>query len=324
MSRRKRRRHAQSRKKSRRLRQTTSRLQAVFRRADSLLERDRAWEAADLLEPLLTSYPDVADLHHYIGHARLKVGDTWGGLAEYECAVELSQDPSYWLSLASLYLEVELNVHALHAFRQVLERQADVPVNDVVRGAIVSLEQGVLNTADSLELPLAQVEEGLHPFENGRRALSEGNFPACIVASEQAIRLLGDWPPPRNNLSLALFFDGQPERAIVTVRQVLSHAPENFHAFSNIVRFLTWTGSEEDARALWSQLKDIITPRGDIARLKMAEAAAALGEDESVYQLLKPLDEPEVIREEVQHHKHPARQKKECGSAESRHNDQGE
>ncbi len=295
---RKRQRHAPPTQKSHRHRQATNKLQAIFGQADSLIDRGRTQEAIALLEPLLASYPRVADLHYYVGYAHVKAGDIWGGLAGYERAMELSRDPSYWLPLASLYLELELNAHALHAFRQVLERQADIPMIDEVRGAAAALEEDVLETAHALGLPGAQVEKGLHHLEDSQRALRKNDFPAGIAASQRAIRLLADWPPPRNNLSLALFYDGQPEKAIATARQVLSQAPDNVQALSNAIRFLAWTGQEADARALWAQLKEIM-PQGNSERLKMAEAAASMNEDESVYRLLRPLAKSEGRREGV-------------------------
>jgi Flp pilus assembly protein TadD len=283
---------------SRRPRRRSVDLQKTFSRADSLIARGRAQEAIDLLEPLLASHPRVADVHYYIGYAHAKAGDVWGGLAGYERALELSRDPSYWLPLASLYLELELNAHALYAFRQVLERGADIPMIGDVRKAVTSLEEDVTETARNLGLPVAQVEKGLRHLEDGQRAMQSNDFPACIAANRQAIKLLGDWPPPRNNLSMALFFNGQPEEAIAAARQVLSKVPENVQVLGNAIRFLAWTGQEPDARALWAQLEEI-TPQGDSERLKMAEAAAILGEDESVYQLLKPLDKPGMFLEGV-------------------------
>jgi len=129
--------------KPRRHRQGTNNLQAIFKQADNLIGHGHAQEAIALLEPLLASYPRVADLHYYVGYAHVKAGDIWSGLAGYERAMELSGDPGYWLSLASLYLELELNAHALHAFRQVLKRQADVPMIDKVREMVASLEKDI-------------------------------------------------------------------------------------------------------------------------------------------------------------------------------------
>ena len=183
MSKRKRKPHGHARQSSRRARQATKRLQTVFARADNLLEQGRAWEALELLEPLLTSYPDIADLHFIVGRAHLALDDSWGALAGFERAVELSQDPDLWPPLASLYLEVGLNSHALHALRQVLKLQPGIPEVDAVREMIVSLEQEVLQAAASLELPVAQVEKGFRLFGDGRRALSENDFPSSIGAS---------------------------------------------------------------------------------------------------------------------------------------------
>jgi Flp pilus assembly protein TadD len=281
-----------------RSRRPTTDLQAALSRADSLIARDRAQEAIDLLEPLLASYPRSADLHYYVGYARAESGDIWGALWGYQRALKLSRDPSYWLPLASLYLELELNAHAVHAFRQVLKDQVDIPTLHAVRETTAVLEQGILATANGLGLPVAQTEKGLRLLEEGQRALYTNDYSTCISINRKAIKLLGDWPPPRNNLSLALFFDGQPERAIATARQVLSRFPDNVQALSNAIRFLAWTGKEAEARKLWAQLKEIAPPR-DGDRLKMAEAAAIVEDDDSVYELLKPLDQTRVAQGEI-------------------------
>ena len=96
-------------------------LETIFEQADSLINMSRAPEAVALLEPLVGAYPRLAAIHYYLGYAQIKSGDNWAGLSGYEQAFELSRDPDYWLPLASLYLELELNAHALNAFRQVLK-----------------------------------------------------------------------------------------------------------------------------------------------------------------------------------------------------------
>jgi Flp pilus assembly protein TadD len=268
----------------------TAELQQALDKAESLIRRGRAQQALELLEPLLETYPRVADLHYSVGFARAETGDVWGGLDGFERAMELNHNPDYWLPLAALYLQAEFRAHALHAFQQVLRLQDDVPAPDAVRETIAVLEEEIVTVANGLRLPASQVEKGLRRMEVGIRAIHTDDFPACIAASRRAIELLNDWPPPYNNLSQALFFDGQPEEAISIVRQVLSQTPDNVQALSHGVRFLAWTGQETEARALWARLKEI-TPDGYTERIKMAEAAATLDEDESVYQLLKPLDD---------------------------------
>jgi len=283
---------------SRQHQQPSPELQKTLNRADDLIAQGHAQAAIDLLEPLLASHPRVAKLHYYVGYAHAETGDPWGALTACERAMELSQDPGYWLPLALLYLDLELNAHALHAFRQVLKRPADIPTIGDMREVVASLEQSILVVTHELGISASQVEQGLRHMEDGLRALHGHDFPACIAANRRAIKLLAGWPPPRNNLSLALFHSGQPEKAIATARQMLAQSPDNVQALSNAIRFLAWTGRETEARALWPQLKGI-TPLDSSERLKMAEAAAILNQDELVYQLLKPLDHPRAAREQT-------------------------
>lgn len=64
------------------------------------------------------------------------------------------------------------------------------------------------------------------------------------------MRLLGNWPPPRYNLSQALFLEGKPQGASGTARRVLVHDPDNLQALANSIRFLASTGEEAQAREL--------------------------------------------------------------------------
>lgn len=290
MTKRKRKRRKRKRpRRRRRRRQPSVDLDEVFEQADDLINRGRVGEAIQLLEPLLESHPREAELHYYLGYARLKAGDLWRAADGYERALELSRDQGHWLPLASIYLDLGLRAHALHAFREMFEQRIDVPMIDAARQEVAALEEDVMRTADDLDLPVARVEEGLYHLEEGQRALQRGDYSACIESNHQAIKRLGNWPPPHNNLSLGLFFGGQPEEAVAVARELLSHYPENIHTLANAIRFLTWTGREMEARQLWETLRDV-EPETNDWRVKKAEAAAILGEDEGVYGLLKPLD----------------------------------
>ena len=274
-------------------RQPTAELKKTLARAEKLTEGGRAEEAVELLEPLLASHPRVADLHYYYGYACATAGDLWAGLSGYERAMQLSRDPVYWLPLAWLYLDLDLDVHALQAYRNVLRRGVEVPEMDEIVEHVARLEEKVRGIANELELSVPQTERGLRYVEVGGRALEEEDHAAAIAANRQAIRLLGDWPPPLNHLSVALFNDGQPQKAIATAQQVLAQDPANIQALSNAIRFLAWTGQEEAAQALWPSLQEV-EPSAAHERVKMAEAATAMERDEFVYEWLKPLDKPEA------------------------------
>lgn len=287
----KRQRPSRSKRGARAPRRPVVELQRTLAHAETLIESGRAGEAIELLEPLLASYPRVADLHYLYGYACAKDGDLWTGLAGYERAMQLSRDPGYWLPLAWLYLELELQVHALQAFRKALRRGGDLQELSDVREMIALLEEDVGEIANELGLSIPQGEQALLHLEVGGRALQEEDYAASIAASRQAVRLTGDWLPPLNNLSMALFFDGQPQEAIATARQVLAQDPTNIQALSNAIRFLAWAGRAEEAQALWSSLK-ATEPLDVYDRVKMAEAAAALNQDSFVYEWLQPLQKP--------------------------------
>ena len=263
-------------------------LAALFEQVNRLVDRGRAAEAVALLEPYLESHPNVADIHYYLGYARAQAGDMWGGLASYERALDLSHNLGYWLPLASLYLELGQHAHALRAFREVLKHRLEVPDINSLYDVVASLEEHVERTARQLGITAEKTEQGLRFLEAGRRALNSGDFQRAIAVNRNAIKLLGNWPPPHNNLSLALFFDGQPDEAIQETRQVLSAYPDNLQALSNAIRYLAWTGREAEAREFWPRLQ-AVEPADASDRLKKAEAAAMLGQDESVYELLQPL-----------------------------------
>jgi tetratricopeptide (TPR) repeat protein len=272
-------------------------LSSALEKADRLIDHDRIDEAVELLESLLAAHPRKATLHYYLGYARAKGGDVWNALQGYERAQELSQTSDYWTPLASLYLEVELRAHALRAFRRALEGTPVSEFDEQIRKTIDLLEQDVSELARELEISPQRLEKGLYHMERGQIALHQGDFSASITASQKGIRILGDWLPPHNNLSMALFWDGQPEDAIAAARRVLSKDPDNVHALTNLIRYLTWTGREAEARELWPRLRDV-TPQEHVKWIKVIEAAAILGEDEAAYRLLNDPPSGELSQHE--------------------------
>ena len=108
-----------------------------------LIEDDRPHEAIDLLEPLAAQYPRVAPLHHTIAAAYALLGNLWSSLAGFERAYELTRDPVYWEPLARLYGQLEMNAHAVHAFRQLLRwssRRASGDTAASAAAAVIAFE----------------------------------------------------------------------------------------------------------------------------------------------------------------------------------------
>jgi tetratricopeptide (TPR) repeat protein len=268
-------------------------LEATLERVRHLVENGQAQEAIDFLEPLLVRHPNVAELHHLTGYAYVMGGHLWVGLDYYERALELGRNPEFWLPVVSLYVQLELNAHALDLFRRASKRLGEATTIAGIRQMVDELEMEVAQTARQLALSQPQMEKGLLYLEQGQRALHRDDLQACVTANRRAVQLLGDWPPPHNNLSLALFYSGQPDEALAVARRVLAKTPDNVQALSNAIRFLSWTGKETEAHELWARLHQVV-PQEDADLVKKADAAAVLGYDEIVYQLLQPLDKKQI------------------------------
>jgi tetratricopeptide (TPR) repeat protein len=273
-----------------RVRRARKQLAPTFERAERLIERGRPDGAIALLEPLLTEHERVTELHNFLGYAYAESGRIWEAIRQYERAKALSNDPGYWQPLAVLYTTVGLPAHTLRPLRRIPEEDFDKESQPRILEWVQLTKQHLAELADAAGLPLKKAEKGFYEWEEGQIELGLNDFEASIAANRRAVEILGDWPPPNNNLAQALFYNGQPEAAIEVERRVIASAPDNIHALANAIRFLTLSGREEEARTLWAQLKALTPDQPDL-RVKMAEAAAALDEDDSVYELLATLEE---------------------------------
>ena len=81
---------------------------------------------------------------------------------------------------------------------------------------------------------------------------------------------------------------GHPSEAQSTARDVMAHDPANVQAQANMIRFLAWSGRDTEARGAWEQLRQV-EPRDTTEKLKLAEAAAMMDDDQRVYALVKPI-----------------------------------
>lgn len=261
----------------------------AFAHLDRLIEAGRDEEALGFLEPLLAEHPQSADLHYYSGYIHTHLGNIQHALLGYEWALDLSHDPAFWLPLASLYLEADLKVSALHAFRQALKHGQNIMPDDNIPRIIEVLEAEVASIAQDLNLPTAKAEQGLRLFEQAEQALHTGDYTTAIARNKKVIKILGNWAPPHNNLSLTFFYAGYPKDAIETAMHVLTIESDNVQALSNLIRYLAWTGQADAAKTHWQRLKEI-NPINESLQLKKAEAAAIIKDDEAVYNLLSPLE----------------------------------
>ncbi len=281
--------HPADRKPTRR-REGDGDLDLTLQRASRWLDRGHPEEALELLEPLEEKGSRNPDVHYLLGYARIAVGEPWGAMSAFEEARRIQDRPDLVVPLIGLYAEVGFPAHTLEVWEVVEERGMAVPHLKEIRQLVAAMQEGMAETAEKLDVSLEQARRGHYDLEEGRKALAQGDYRAAITLNRRAAKRMGNWPSPRNNLALALFYAGRVDEAIEEVRRVLSVDAQNLQALANGVRFLGWSGREEEARELWSSLEDV-APGNPNQQFKKAEAAAVLKEHESVYQILKPLDE---------------------------------
>ena len=73
--------------------------------------------------------------------------------------------------------------------------------------------------------------------------MEQGRYAEGISLEERILVRVPTFAAALNNISLMLFIQGQLEEATTTAQRVLEECdPENFHALSNLVRFLCTAG----------------------------------------------------------------------------------
>ncbi len=251
---------------------------------DRLIDRGRFPEALERVTTLQAKYPQSPEPHYYAGYIHTQMGNLWEAVTGYEWALDLNGGPELWLPLGGLYLQLDLKALALHAFRNSRVAGIDSP-EDNIPALIDILESEVDLMATDLNISRKKAARGLRLMEKGQEALQTGDYPACIRLNRQAIAQTGDWPPPHNNMSIAQFYNGQPQAAINTARAVLTSDPHNLQALSNIIRYLAWSGQKDTAQTYWHTLRDIPATNA-YEQIKKAEAAAIAADDAAVYDIL--------------------------------------
>ena len=264
-------------------------LEAAKEEATELMESDRLEEALDLLEPLTNDFPRDGVLHMMVGTCYLGVDDPDSALFYFEMAYEIDKEPAILLPLGLTYYQLEMYRSALYAFNESIRH--GLPLSDDVQELREGLRQSVGAEAEEIGLPLDKALPGLREMEHAIRMLAYDEYGQANAASRKAIKILGDWPDPHTYLALGLYSDGQVPAAIAECRQTLARRPDSMITASTLIRFLAWSGDRAAAEAEWQQIRQR-TPADPLQDgIPLAEAAAAVDDDESVHRLLLPLAE---------------------------------
>ena len=266
--------------------------------ADRLIEEGEWKEACEFLEALDRRRPRRAEVLGRLTEVYYELGNLRQHLwtCERLCSV-LPNDPDVPLMLAGSYMANACPALALRTFKQFLKRWPRDPrivevwktADEMAEALEVFFEGTGLTGDDRFEMA------ALH--EEMQRRLERGEFAEVRKIADQLLKRHPDFLPPQNNAAEACFRQGKIDLALATTHHVLQKDPDNYHALSNLTRYLCLSGRIEEAETWAERLKAVESEAADLW-VKKAEALCYLGDDEGVLEAFRaggtsrPLDLP--------------------------------
>jgi len=245
--------------------------------------RHQEWsKALKQLHSLEQRYPNHPEVLSCIVYFYYQIGDTKSCQEAAERLVQVDPDnPEALLKLGEAYLSNSRSLLTLRTFRQVLDKYPNYEEIGNVQKVVVDLEADLdniltdmgLEGEDSLSLAI------LH--EEATSSLEQGNLTKARQLEEQLLESRPNFTAAFNNISLCYWQEGKFKEAIATASRVIDIDPQNFHAYSNLTRFLCLNGQLQEAKKTAEQLKAI---ENDVVEcwLKKAEALSYIGDDQGI------------------------------------------
>ncbi len=270
--------------------------EAALAHARQLTAQGRYRDALAVCRRLQAGAPAHSDILGLLGWLYAQTGNLKQGLENLAEALLVGpRSPIILYHLAQVYLQTGAPVHALHSLRgywtdvQALPVVLDVPDPQALIAALVIFmreEEGFPKVNEEFR------DRAMMAAERGRlRLLFNGDPAQALSELREAIRLAPHYPQPRNNLSLAYFYNGQADRAIATLETTLREvSPNNVYALATLA-FIRWmTGAAAaDALPLLERAAAALEPQSRLLdRTRVAEVAGLLGEHALAYRVLTP------------------------------------
>jgi tetratricopeptide (TPR) repeat protein len=258
---------------------------------EPLLERRKWDEALPLLEALNRRYPHQADVLFALADVYYELQDTLRYLDVCEQLHTLRpNDPDITLMLAGAYMVAVQPVLALRTFRRVLQRWPDHPKSEEARKEVADLEAMVPRLLQEIGASGEDAEDLAARHEEVYTLLVRGKYPQARRAAEQLLQRHPHFAPALNNLGEAWYREGNIARAVEAARRVLESDPDNFHALSNLTRYLFLGGRPDEARPYAERLNAVRSPNPE-SWAKKAEAFSYLGDDQAVLEALRGFED---------------------------------
>jgi tetratricopeptide (TPR) repeat protein len=249
---------------------------------DRLIE-EREWEdACELLEKVGRRWPRRVEVLGRLAEVYSALGELREHLATCERLHSVvPNDPDVPLMLAGSCMANAYPALALRTFRRFLERWPEDPRNDEVRQTVADLEETLDELLQGTGLTGDDRFESAALHEEVQSLLYRGEFAEVQRIADQLLDRYPDFVAPQNNAAEACFRQGEIDQAVARTRRALQRDPDNYHAVSNLTRYLCLSGQVAEAETWAERLKAVQSEAADVW-LKKAEALCYLGDDEGV------------------------------------------
>lgn len=142
--------------------------------------------------------------------------------------------------------------------------------------------------SDDLDDEIYEQDDLIVKQEQARDLLESGSFPKAIELLKEVVKEYPEYWSAYNNLALAYFYLGKPEKADVILDKVLELNPGNLHALCNKMVFAYYQGQFKSV-AQWAEALKKIQPMSSEHQFKLGTSFALVGEYELAYVWLKRL-----------------------------------
>jgi tetratricopeptide (TPR) repeat protein len=245
----------------------------------------------------VTAHPDVLGL---LGALYARNGQLGKALEQLAHALLLApRNAGLLYELSQVYLQAGAPAHALHSLQSYHNEVRQAPIaRDYpdVEELISTLATFMAEERGLTDLSRDTQDRVMMAAERGRlRLLFNGDPEKAMPELRDAIRLASHYAPPRNNLALAYFFNGQPDLAVSTLEATLREvSADNVYALATLA-FVRWALGDGPGQCLpgVTRAAGLLTAQSRLLdRIRVAEVAGTLGAHEVALAAVPAITEP--------------------------------
>ena len=201
--------------------------------------------------------------------------------------------------LSQVYLQAGAPAHALHSLQSYHNEVRQAPIaRDYpdVEELMATLATFMAEERGLTDLSRDTQDRVMMAAERGRlRLLFNGDPEKAMPELREAIRLAPHYAPPRNNLALAYFYNGQAEPAVATLDATLREVSgDNVYALATLA-FVRWALGDGPGQCLplVTRAAGLLTAQSRLVdRIRVAEVAGALGAHQVAHEAVSGIAEP--------------------------------